>query len=329
MDGRGRRFAAALAAALVCALGIAGTVQAATITAQPPAYAKPGTGPYTWTFAPSVAGTPVAWKLSSEAAWHRCTTDGAATFATLPEGRYTLSVVDDAADCSATDTGDPLGRVLPSRRPQLVVDGTPPVVPAPAVIVSHSTVPWSRYVTIAAPPGDLLSGVASVVWNAGDGGAPVGGTTRGTFFHIYALGVFTGSVTVTDLAGNTATQPFTVNTLPPPDLTPPTFGGKRIAPRVLAGRTLRVTLAVSERATVSVAATIRAAGRAYRLPVTRRALLATRAVPVRIAVKRDVRRAIARSLRRHRPVRATVTLVATDRAGNRSATTLATGRILG
>jgi hypothetical protein len=329
MDGRGRRIAAALAAASVCALGSAGTVQAATITAQPPAYAKPGTGPYTWTFAPSVAGTPVAWKLSGEAAWHRCTTDGAATFATLPEGRYTLSVVDNAADCSATDTGDPLGRVPPSRRPQLIVDGTPPVVPAPAVTVTHSPVPWSRYVTISAPPGDLLSGVASVVWNAGDGAAPAGGTTRGTFFHIYALGVFTGSVTVTDLAGNTATQPFTVNTLPPPDLTPPTFGVKRIAPRVLAGRTLRATLAVSERATVSVAATIRAAGRAYRLPVTRRALLATRAVPVRIAVKRDVRRAIARSLRRHRPVRATVTLVATDRAGNRSATTLAAGRILG
>jgi hypothetical protein len=330
MDGRRGKIAAALVAASVCVLGVASAAQAATITAYPPAYAKPGTGPFTWTFAPSVPDTPVAWKLSSETAWHRCTTDTSATFASLPEGRYSLSVMDDTPDCADTDTGQPVAPPLPpSRRPQLVVDGTPPVVPVPVVAVTGSPVPKVRYVTITAPPSDALSGVASVLWNTGDGAQPLRGTTRGPFGWRYALGIFSGTVTVTDRAGNVASQPFTVNTLPPPDLTRPTFAVNRVARGVLARRNLRVTLAASERATVSIAATIHAAGRTYRLPVTQRAVLAKRTVPVRIAVKRDVRRAIARSLRRHRPVRATVTLVATDRAGNRSAATTITRRIVG
>jgi hypothetical protein len=62
---------------------------------------------------------------------------------------------------------------------------------------------------------------------------------------------------------------------------------------------------------------LRAAGHTYRLPVARRALLGNRIVTVRVPVKAAVRRAIARALHRHRPVRATVGIVAVDRAGNR------------
>src|SRR3954470_5449286 len=111
MDASRGKLAAALAAASMCAAAFAGSAQAATVTSNPPQYAKPSAGPFTWTFAPSVAGAPVAWTLSSETAWHRCTTDTSATFAALPEGRYSLSVADDAPDCSPSDTTAPSTRV--------------------------------------------------------------------------------------------------------------------------------------------------------------------------------------------------------------------------
>src|SRR4051812_36095467 len=107
MDARRGKLAAALAAASMCAAAFAGSAQAATVTSHPPQYVKPSAGPFTWTFAPSVAGAPVAWKLSRETAWHRCATAGSATFATLPEGSYALSVADEAPDCSPSDTTAP------------------------------------------------------------------------------------------------------------------------------------------------------------------------------------------------------------------------------
>jgi hypothetical protein len=325
MDARRGRLAAALTAATMGVAAFAGSAQAATITSSPPAFAKPGTGPFTWTFAPSVAGTPVAWKLSSEIAWHRCTSDTAATFATLPEGGYTLSVVDDAPDCSASDTGAPLGPPPPpSRRPQLIVDGTAPAVPAPVVTVGPATVPWARHVTISAPATDALSGVASITWNPGDGATPAPGTPRSAFVHNYALGLFAGSVTVVDRAGNTATKPFTVDTRPPPDVTPPAVAGMRLGAAVLRRNVLPVSFTLSERATATITARIRAAGHTYRLPVAQRTLLGNRLVTIRVPVKAAVRRAIARALHRHRAVRATVGIVAVDRAGNRRSATGAT-----
>jgi hypothetical protein len=102
----------------------------------------------------------------------------------------------------------------------------------------------------------------------------------------------------------------------------------RIEPGVLAARNLRVTLGLTERASVSITATVRAAGRTYRLPVTRRTLLSGRSVPVRVAIRRDVRRAIARALRRHQPVRARASIALVDPAGNRAATAVS-GRITG
>src|SRR3954470_24485294 len=169
MDARRGKLAAALAAASMCAAAFAGSAQAATVTSHPPQYVKPSAGPFTWTFAPSVASAPVAWKLSSETAWHRCTTDASATFATLPEGRYSFSVADDAPDCSSSDTSAPTTGIRSTGVINgTVVDGTPPVVPVP--IVTAIAPPLYKVDAFAAT--DALSGIASFTWIARDGLAP-------------------------------------------------------------------------------------------------------------------------------------------------------------
>src|SRR3954468_21988503 len=162
MDARRGKLAAALAAASMCAAAFAGSARAATVTSHPPQYVKPSAGPFTWSFAPSVvAGAPVASKLGGETAWHRCTTDTSATFATLPEGRYSFSVADDAPDCSPSDTTAPTTRVTTTRGTSLVVvDGTPPVVPVPIVTATAPSV----YKVDAFAATDALSGIASFTW---------------------------------------------------------------------------------------------------------------------------------------------------------------------
>src|SRR5262245_60968904 len=181
MDGRRGRLAAALTAVFIFALGASGTASAATFTTQPAPYLKPGAGPLTWTFAPATPGDPLAWRLSTETAWHRCTTDGTATFAGLPEGRYQLLVAEEDPDCLPTDTAAPILRGVPSAA--VAVDGTPPVVPVPTVALLPT-----RLFTIDAPATDAVSGIASYTWTAGDGSAPqvtarVGGDN---FRHVYA-----------------------------------------------------------------------------------------------------------------------------------------------
>src|SRR3954447_23410242 len=134
MDARRVKLAAALAAASMCAAAFAGSAQAATVTSHPPQYVKPSAGPFTWTFGPSVAGAPVAWKLSTETAWHRCTTDTSATFATLPEGRYSFSVADDDPACSPSDTTAPSTLITTTRgTSDVIVARPPPAPPAPVV----------------------------------------------------------------------------------------------------------------------------------------------------------------------------------------------------
>jgi hypothetical protein len=108
------------------------------------------------------------------------------------------------------------------------------------------------------------------------------GPLRRHSFHAYRLGTFTGSVTAVDLAGNQATQPFTVSVVPVPDVTPPTLAAIRFDPNVLTGRALRLVLGVSERANVTIAASVRALGRTYRVPVARRTLLTGRPTSVRL-----------------------------------------------
>jgi hypothetical protein len=326
MDARRGRVAAALAAVLTCAAAFAGTAQAATIQSHPPPFVKPSAGPFTWTFEPAVAGGPVAWKLSSETAWHRCTTDGSATFATLPEGRYTFTVADDAPDCTPTDTTPPPPRSLRAAGDvdAVVVDGTPPVVPPPVV-----TRGVGNAVTIdASAARDALSGIASFAWVPIIGAAPRDGI-RGRYYSSYPPGTSTGSVIVTDGAGNVATRTFTVSIVPLPDVTPPTLTILEVRPAVLAGRALPVVLGVSERATVRIAATVRAAGRTYRIPAANRGLPGNRWIPVRVPLKAPVRTAISRALRRHLPVQATVRVTAVDLAGHPAAPARAAVRITG
>lgn len=321
MAGRRGTTAAALAAAFLCALGAAATTQAASVTGQPPTYVKPTAGPLTWSFAPEVEGAPVAWRLSSETDWHRCTTDTAATFATLPDGRYSMSVADDVPGCSPANTTEPPTPVF-TTRVAVVVDGTPPVVAPPAVTGTG----MGRRITTSAF--DALSGVASYTWLTGDGFV-VQGRSLTSVSRAYQYGTFTGSVTVADRAGNASTQLFTTTVapfVPPPDVTPPSVGIMRVQPGAVAARKLRVMLAISENATVSITVAVRAAGRTYRLPPAQRKLRPGRLVAVRVPVRRDVRRAIARALRRHQPVRAEASIALVDAAGNRAATAVA-GRI--
>jgi hypothetical protein len=182
-----------------------------------------------------------------------------------------------------------------------------------------STARWARHVQVSASATDALSGVASVTWVPGDGALSERLNSRLPAIHNYRFGTFAGSVTAVDRAGNQATQPFTITVVPcrtsrrrPSPI--------RFDPNVLAGRALRLVLGASEQANVTITASVRALGQTYRLPVARRALLTGRYTPVRLLLRKDVRRAVARALRRHRPVRAQASVVAVDRSGNRAAT---------
>ena len=122
--------------------------------------------------------------------------------------------------------------------------------------------------------------------------------------HVYpVLGTYTGTVTVTDSAGNRATQSFTV---PVVDHTAPRLGHLAVESGVLATQRLRVVLAPTERATATITATIRVGRHFHRLPPVRRRLLPGRFTGVRLLVRREVRDAVARALRNGVPVRARV-----------------------
>jgi hypothetical protein len=199
-------------------------------------------------------------------------------------------------------------------------DAVPPVVPVPAATLDENT----RTVTLSAPSTDARSGIASYVWTAGDG-TPPQVTTSSQFVHVYpSLGTFSGTVTVTDGAGNAASQGFTVAVV---DHTAPRLAALQITQSVLTTRTLRVALAPSERTDATIAANVRVAGRTYRLTTAKRALFAGRSRTIRIAVPRAARQAIARALRRDLPVRARVSVALADRAGN-AAVAAASARIV-
>jgi hypothetical protein len=194
-----------------------------------------------------------------------------------------------------------------------ILDTTPPVVPVPALVGLDEN---TRTATLSAPATDDR-GVRflSYTWTAGDG-TPPRSTRTGQFVHVYpALGTFTGTVTVADRAGNRTTQPFTVAVV---DHTAPRLGYMLVDPAVLAKRALRVVLAPTEPTTALIGAHVRAAGHTYRLPVARRPLFPNRFTGVRFPVRREVRQAIARALRRHLPVSANVSVAIADSAGNGS-----------
>jgi hypothetical protein len=83
-----------LGALLVLLVAPAGA-RAAHFDAPPPPYDTSGV-PFSFTVAPDgqSAASGVAYKLSSEAGWHRCLAPGTVTLA-LPAGDYTVQIADD------------------------------------------------------------------------------------------------------------------------------------------------------------------------------------------------------------------------------------------
>ncbi len=127
---------------------------------------------------------------------------------TLPEGpdgprTVYVRLVDGATDWTRTASGN----TSPLVTATITLDRT-----APAVALALNTVSDASgvHVTGTASVGDALSGVdqGSAAWTFGDGGeAQVGLSATRTFT---APGVYAGTFSVTDLAGNVAEQPFTV-----------------------------------------------------------------------------------------------------------------------
>jgi hypothetical protein len=87
----------AIAAAIVL-LSTSGA-RAATFTLVPPPTTTSGAGPFTWSFrADAEAGSAYSWlayKLSTEPYWHRCTRTEVVTIQNLPVGTYSLEISDD------------------------------------------------------------------------------------------------------------------------------------------------------------------------------------------------------------------------------------------
>jgi hypothetical protein len=225
----------------------------------------------------------------------------------------TVAALTAAAIGVLATAGAALARTPPA------LDTTPPAVAAPVVSLDES----SRTVTVTAPAVDQPSGSPiglRYVWTAGDGTPPQ--TMSSQFIHRYrALGTYAGTVTVLDPAGNSATQSFTVAVV---DHIAPRLGYMLVEPGVLATHNLRVVLAPTERTSATIGASIRVAGRTYRLTAARRQLFPGRFTGVRMAVRREAREAIARALRRGLSVRARVRVVFIDEAGNGATATGAT-----
>jgi hypothetical protein len=194
--------------------------------------------------------------------------------------------------------------------PVILPDTTPPVVPVPTGTLDQN----SRTVRLTTAATDNGHGVLTYTWTAGDGTPPTSGALRSEFLHTYpALGTYTGTVTVTDPAGNRATQSFTV---PVVDRTAPRLGHLAVESGVLATQRLRAVVAPTERVTATITATIRVGRHFHRLPPVRRRLLPGRFTGVRLLVRREVREAVARALRAGVPVRARASVVLVDQAGN-------------
>lgn len=101
--GTGLRAAAfiGIAAISVVAFGgpLASNAGAASFTSAPPATTTNGAGPFTWSFRsdaqPESAYSWVAYKLSTESSWHRCTPTEVVSLEDLPVGTYSIEISDD------------------------------------------------------------------------------------------------------------------------------------------------------------------------------------------------------------------------------------------
>jgi len=212
-----------VAVAVVMALAGASTdaARAAVFTLVPSqTYYTDGTGPFAWSFASGQSGEYdwVGYKLSTEAAWHRCQAIHSASLASLPEGVYAVDIADDvdrnwlAAHGGLGGSSDTCGNGQPPDNPisedRIVVDLTPPTVTVPKVIVDGKTA------QISLSASDALSGVGTYTWSFGDGTGQQ--TSSGSVITLYpSYRTYYGTVTVSDRAGNTSAQPFSVTTQDP------------------------------------------------------------------------------------------------------------------
>jgi hypothetical protein len=192
-------------------------------------YYSSGTGPFSWWFVSSQpTDSEYGWAcymLSSEGSWHRCLSSGQASVSGLPDGTYTIQIADDVntnwlnarglffsgantcADGQAPDNGVTTDTI--------VIDSVPPTVGVPVISVDGKT----AQITSSATDGG--SGVQGYRWAMGDGtsSSSPSGSVRYTYL---SYGAYNGSVAVTDRAGNTTTNPFTVTLSAPPSGTTPT-----------------------------------------------------------------------------------------------------------
>ena len=204
------RVAVAVAGCLF-ALGLsANAAQAAEFTSTPGASVfSSGAGPFGWGFASSSSASGemgwVGYKLSTETAWHRCLQYGSAMLANLPDGTYTIEIADDVnvnylnshglLESGFNTCGDGNPPDSAASASTITIDSTPPTVGLPEVIVSNLTVQASVQAS------DAGTGVASYAWSFGDGA--IDQTTTPYDRHTYlAYGTYSGSVVVTDGAGN-------------------------------------------------------------------------------------------------------------------------------
>jgi hypothetical protein len=98
MPGSRLAFKAVVATAAFVAFS-ASSASAATFTLTPSPTTTNGAGPFTWSFhadaEPGSAYSWLAYKLSTEPYWHRCTQKEVVTIENLPIGTYSLEISDD------------------------------------------------------------------------------------------------------------------------------------------------------------------------------------------------------------------------------------------
>lgn len=145
----------------------------AYFTSKPPSASSSGTGPFLWSFTSGSSGLygAVAYKLSTDIAWHRCTQVHNVTLANLPDGTYSMMIADDVdldyaaahglynssftqQPCKEQPPPEPF---MPISVSSLVIDSTPsegftspPLLPtSPQAPTSPATAPSNAPVEVA------------------------------------------------------------------------------------------------------------------------------------------------------------------------------------
>lgn len=302
---------------------------AASFSSQPAEYQRSGSGPFQWSFVTNGSGADsgVAYDVSTESGWHRCLAGiQNVSLSGLPDGRYTVAISDDLSINWYASMGQLYSGVLapcggssaPADAPVesvMYVDSTPPVVTLPAVVVADRTVQVSSVIS------DGLSGVKSIDWAAGDGQTFQGVSAFRYSYLVY--GNYTGTLTVTDNAGNVTTQQFPIAVPAPPSPT----GSQPVAPAennaptkdhptvtLISPSRQRLThqhgvvlrLRCAELCSLLATGRLHVGSRTYPLKSTKLALATGEPGTVKLAASRTTLRGVSHALRRGERVRALV-----------------------